>query len=269
LTVPVPPSSAAEPTDPATFTGLSEILRSWLWRTYDHLGRLLLCNLVWFFGVWGILGMVTKTPPAFWILLYLTACAYSVPWAYLTFAWTAGDGASWRDIGRVFRRYVLRALMLCLVFAVLMGIGVLNISFYLKWEGGMRYLAWTLTGIVAWLMVFTAGAAFYQWPILFFQDPPFLKVFYRSFLLFLGNSWTVLFLLLIAGVAATGFTLTMVPWALIGVVLLFSIQCVTLEKHLLRYKITYRDAPLEEVLERLGKERRRTWREFFKPWEAK
>jgi hypothetical protein len=53
----------------------------------------------------------------------------------------------------------------------------------------------------------------------------------------------------------------------LGFSFFFSLQCVALEKHYLKYRITYEDRPLPEVLEALERERQRGWREFWRPWE--
>jgi len=42
---------------------------------------------------------------------------------------------------------------------------------------------------------------------------------------------------------------------------------VALEKHFLKYRITYEDKPLEELVDILDRERQRGWRDFLRPWE--
>lgn len=278
-----PGTPEPEGDDPAPFTRLPDILRSWFWRYYDHLGRLLLYNIVWSV-VWlpivlfPILGAWFGSPEvplaARWAVVgvsYLAAGAVSFPWAYLVFRLFVAGSASLREVPHAFRRYFLKAMGLVLLSAAVWGAGLLSVGFYLGWRGGMDPLAMGLTGIVVWVLLFWTGACLYQWPILFFQDPPFWRIVYRSLLLFMANSWTVLFLLA-AGVGTAfmfTFVLKMFPWLLLGPVFFFSLQCMALEKHLLRYRITFGDAPLGEVLTRLHKERDRSWREFFKPWEAR
>ena len=263
-----PPADDPGP-DPAPWTRFPDILRTWFWRFYDHLGRLILYNLLWFFGLWALIGVAARTPVLYWPLFYLVACAYSLAWAYLVFRIILTGAGPLREAAAGWKRFALRALLLTLITGVLIVLGMLNLGFYLKWQGGWRFVGWVLTGVTVWLLLFWAGAALYQWPILFFQDIPFWKVLTRSFLLFMDNSGVVILSLFMGALLTVAFTLTMLPWMLLGPAFFFSFQCVALEKHLLRYRITYQDAPLGEVLERLEKERHRTWREFFRPWEAK
>lgn len=264
-----PPSG--EP-DPASYTNLPDLFRSWFWRYYDQLWRLILVNVFWFFAIWVLIGLVKDQPVRLWpLLLYLPACVVSFPCAFLVFRYFTAGSAALKELPGAFRRYFLKAMGLSVLSGLVLGAGVWNILFYLNWQEGMRPLGWGLTGLMTWLLLFWVGASLYQWPLLFFQNPPFLKILYRSFLLFMGNSWTALFLLAAGGVAAFLFTfvLKLIPWVFLGPVFFFSLQCMALEKHLLRYRITFEDAPLTDVLERLDKERNRSWREFFKPWEAK
>lgn len=231
-----------------------------------------LYNLLWFFGLWYFYALfAAKLPLVGQLPSLLAASLYSLLWAPLV-ARTMFDGSgSWKEWGRGWGRTAVRALLLVAISLGVYLLGVLNLRWYLGWEGGMRTLGWVLTGVTVWFLLFWTGAAFYQWPLLFFQDAPLSKILYRSILLFLSNSWATLFFLLWCGLWAFAFTfwLKLIPWALMGPVFFFSFQCVALEKHLLRYRITYRDEPIPDVLERLRKERNRTWREFFKPWETR
>jgi hypothetical protein len=110
---------------------------------------------------------------------------------------------------------------------------------------------------------------FYQWPILFFQNPPLEKLLCRSFLITLGSGPSSLFLLFFSAASAFLFFLGPFLWFFTGFVFLFSLYVVALEKHLLRYKITYRDKPIEDFLESIDIERQRGWRDIFKPWETR
>ncbi len=255
--------------DLPSYTRFADILRSWFWSLYDHLGHWVLYNLFWFFGLWLLLGVGKSCPSVWWPLFLLLACAYSLGWAYLTFQIVVTRSGSLKDIGPGFKRYAFKGIVLCLLSFFLVGLVALNLSFYLRWQGNLRVLGWILTGVTVWLLLFWLGASLYQWPLLFFQNPPLKKILYRSFLLFLDNSWMMLLSMALGGLFAFLFTVAMVPWALLGPVFFFSFQCVALEKHLLRYKITYGDQPVADVLGRIRKERSRSWREFFKPWEAK
>jgi hypothetical protein len=236
------------------------------------LGRLLLYNLLWFFGLWYFYALfASRLPLILQASSLLAASLFSLLWAYPVFRTMMGDGGGFREIGRDWGRFALRSTLLTAASGAVYLLGALNIRFFLQWQGAMQVLGWVLTGVTVWFLLFWTGASLYQWPLLFFQDVPLGRVLYRSFLLFLANSWSVLFFLLLGALSAYlfAFPLKMIPWSLLGLVLFFSFQCVALEMHLLRYRITFKDAPLREVLDRLEKERKRTWREFFRPWETR
>jgi len=236
------------------------------------LGRLLLYNLFWFFGLWYFYAAFAVHLPVLWQApCLLLASLYSLVWAIPVFRTMMDGTGSFREIGRGWGRFAIRSCVLVAISALIYLLGILNIRFYLQWQGGLQVVGWVLTGITVWFLLFWTGASFYQWPLLFFQDAPLPKLVYRSFLLFLANSWAVLFFLLLGFLSAFAFTfwLKMIPWAVLGPVFFFTFQCVALEKHLLRYRITFKDAPLGAVLELAEKERKRTWREFFRPWETR
>jgi hypothetical protein len=54
-----------------------------------------------------------------------------------------------------------------------------------------------------------------------------------------------------------------------GFVFLFSLYVVAIEKHFLRYKITYQNKPIDDFIKSMDLERQRDWRDIFKPWETR
>jgi hypothetical protein len=105
--------------------------------------------------------------------------------------------------------------------------------------------------------------------LLFFQNPPLVKILYKSLLLVFDN-YLVLLLVWVYGVGFVFlFTLLPVLWIFFGFVFFFSFQFILLEKHMLKYKIVYQQKDLSLVLAILEKEKKRSWRELLKPWEYK
>lgn len=263
----------------ARFSRWSEIFRSWFWRFYDHLFRLILYNFVWIFSCFGIgwavirlerfeiSKTITLIEALKFYVLFLVENAVSVGWAYAIFRIFIEGHGSWVDVWVGTRKYFWKAIGLSAVSGFLFFCGGGAIPFYFSLASINRFFAIFLVVFVAWILVLGLAAGVYQWPLLFFQNPPFLKILYKSLLLVLGNGFVSMGIICFFIVCFAFFSF--VPFLLffIGAVFFFSFQCVALEKGLLKYKIIYGDQPLLSVLERLEAEQQRGWRDFLKPWE--
>jgi len=199
--------------------------------------------------------------------LYLIENAFSIGWAYSVFKIFIGGHSKLSDIWTGTRRYFWKAMGLSALSGLILFFVIFNIHFYFSSEIMSRFLTLLLGSFAAWILLFWQAASLYQWPVLFFQNPPFFKILYKSTLLTLGNGLVSLGILFFFIVCFAFFLF--VPFLLffIGAVFFFSFQCVALEKSLLKYKITYGDKPLVPFLEYLEIERKRSWREILKPWE--
>ena len=258
------------------YSSWTNIFRSWFWRYYDHLGHLILYNLGWFstcfFIGWlafhyGLVGSAGKINLLGIYLFFLLETAISVGWAYLVFSVFNSDEESWAHVLTGVRKYFWKAMGLSALSGLATGFALYNVHFYFFLKSSHRFLDFALMGIVGWLLLFWLSSTLYQWPILFFQNPPFLKIFYRSFLLAMANSFVSLGILIFFAACFFLFSLSMVPWFFLGMTFFFSFQCVALEKHFLRYKIIYGNHSMENFLEILERERQRGWRDFLRPWE--
>ena len=260
----------------ASYCGWTALVRSWFWRYYDNLFVLIFLNLGWFvsgLAVFRIFLWAGRTPdlrqPHFLeiYLLYLAECAVALPWAYPVFRIFNEGMPGFRDLWKGLLAQVPKALGAAALWGAGVGAAVYNIFFYFFLHSAHRFLDFFLMGLVFWVLLFLLTMGFYLWPLVFFQNPPFPRIFYRSFLLALANGGANLASLLFLGFCAAFFSFFLFLWFFMGPVFFFAFQCVALEKHLLRYKIIYRDEPLEPFLERLEHEKDRGWRDFFKPWE--
>ncbi len=276
---PVPDSRPPDsPRDVADYARFSEIFLSWFWRSYDHLLRLLFYNFGWALTClcvgWLAIhaGIVDLSKPMdlarFFQFygLYLAESASSIGWAYGVFRIFIEGRAEWTDLWAGFRKYFLKAVGVSAVSGFLTGLGFYNLYFYFSLAQENRLLAVCLAALTLWMLLFWQAASLYQWPVLFFQNPPFYKIFYKSFLLVIGNGWVsmriLLFFTLCLGILFAAPFLAFFA----GLTLFFAFQCVTLEKNFLKYKITYGDKPLRPFLDQLEAERQRSWRELLKPW---
>lgn len=269
------PSQFSSP-ETSSYSRLVDVFTSWFWRFYDNLFRLILLNLGWFLTCFGIgwigwrLGLVGG-PERFNFLgicsLFLIEIIGSVGWAFLVFKIFNDGHASIGDLRSGMRKYFWKALGVSTISGPLIGIALYNIRFYFHLQSTHRFLDLILAGFIFWILLFWISATLFQWPILFFQNPPFWRIIYRSCLLVLGNGLTSLGVLVFFASCFFFFTLVPFLWFFIGPVFFFSFQCVLLEKHYLKYKITYEDKPLEPFLELLERERERGWRDILRPWE--
>lgn len=270
------PPNPSDEIETASFTGFLEIARSWFWRFYDHLFILLCVNLGWFltcFGVgWvairrGLLGPPGQLSVLGVYALYLMESMVSTGWAFLVSQLMNDGQASFKDIWLGIKKYFWKALGLSALSGFFAGLAIYNIYFYFHLQSAHRFVDLLMAGLIFWILAFWVSAALLQWPILFFQNPPFFRIYYRSCLLVLGNGLISFGSLIFFAVFFLLFDLAPFLWYFIGPVFFFSFQCVALEKHYLRYKITYGDKPLEPFLEVLEAERRRGWKDFLRPWE--
>lgn len=248
----------------------------WFWRYYDHLGHLLIYNLGWFltcFSVgwapiyFGKLGTIGKIHYPILYGLFLVESIFSVGWAFLVFKLFIQREASMIDLWLGLKKYLVKALGVAALSGLVTGIGIFSILFYFHLNSSHRFLDLLLMGFAFWALLFWISSVLYQWPILFFQNPPFFKIYYRSFLIVLSNGLLSLGILAFFSLSALVMFLAPFLWFFIGMVFFFSLPCVALEKQFLRYKITYGDKPLGPLLESLDRERERGWRDLLKPWE--
>ena len=274
-----PKPSEIPNSDLLSYTQFPQVLRSWFWRYYDHLGHLVLYNLGWFLTLFAAAWLsahfklwISFSPdgpqvkPWGLYLIFMIESGLSIAWAYLIFRIFNLAEGSFLEAWKGAFHYLPKALGLSALSGSVLVLGFYNIRFYYL-SGFSHVQNMAMAGVIVWLIFFWISAALYHWPILFFQDPPFLKILYRSFLLAMANGLGSLGIFLFLVLCFCLFSISIVLWFFLGFVFFFSFQCVLLEKHLLRYKITFGDKPLESFLDSLKAERQRGWRDFLKPWE--
>lgn len=264
--------------DVLSYSRWQEILRSWFWRFYDHLLRLILFNFGWAiccFGAGWLLVHFDLVEISKQLdlnrfirlyLLYLAESIVSVGWAFCVFKIFVESDGRFSDIWIGIRKYFWKAIGVSAISGFFIFLTVYNLYFYFSLAHISRFLILLLTAFTIWILFILLASCLYQWPVLFFQNPPFFKIFYKSFLLAAGNGLLSIGVLFFFAVCLVFFLF--VPFLLffISLVFFFSFQCVVLEKSLLKYKITYGNKSLAVFLEYLETERRRGWRDIFRPW---
>ncbi len=264
--------------DFSSYSRWQDIFRSWFWRYYDHLFLLTLYNFCWFSTCLGVgwfavfLGILSQNHQWNWLAIYLVfvlESAVSIPWALIVFKIFIEDKITLSGVWLDLHTYFWKALASMAFSGLFLGFSLYNLRFYYMLQVSSRFWIFILMGFVATFFLYVLMMTFYQWPILFFQNPTFGKLFYRSFLITLGTGPSSLLLLSFSAVSVFFFILAPFLWFLIGFVFLFSLFVSALEKHFFRYKITYQDKPASDVIKLIDLERQKNWRDIFKPWETR
>jgi hypothetical protein len=272
------PDEFSTEADIFSYSRWQDILRSWFWRYYDHLFLLTFYNFCRFsscFGLgWlaGLSGILNKNQHWNWLAIYLAyvlECAVSVPWALAVFKIFIEDTVGFSEVWTGLRLYFWKALASTTLSGLVLVLALYNLRFYSTLQVSSHFWIFILMGFVFTVFIYGLMMISYQWPILFFQNPPLRKLFYRSFLITLGTGPNSLFLLFFSAFAVFLFLIGPFLWFFTGLVFLFSLYVVALEKHLLRYKITYKDKLIADFLKLMDIERQRGWRDIFKPWEPR
>jgi uncharacterized membrane protein YesL len=245
---------------------ISTIYKKAFWNTYDHVGRLLLLNLLWA----GCFPLPTYL--AYWLLpldgqakigaiLLVGMLAHS-------FA-TTGVFAATADIVD-YRRFTLkqffargRALYLRALGINLLSIGVfyltyVSIRFYLALEGPAGVLGFFLVGVQVWIVLFILTMRIYLIPLLVKKDWGVFKLIKWSAILVVLRPVFSLLLLLQATAAAVIIGITIIG----AILILMSLASVFL------------NTMLREVLKELeasGEPKRRptSWKEIFEDERAR
>lgn len=225
--------------------------------------------MVWLAGLSGVLN---RNQHWIWLeiyLVYILECAVSVPWALVVFKIFIEDTVSLPELWADLRLYFWKAMVSTALSGLVLGLALYNLWFYSTIQVSSRFWVFVLMGFVVTVFLYGLLMTLYQLPILFFQNPSLGKLFYRSFFITLGTGPDSIFILFFSASAVFLFFLGPFLWFFTGFVFLFSLYVVSLEKHLLKYKITYQDKPIADFLKSIDIERQRGWRDIFKPWEIR
>jgi len=259
-----------------TLTNISNMFVSWFWRFYDNLFRLIFYNFIWFVNIYSV-GWLSLQVGHFrniwelnliWLyVVYLIECAISVGWAFIVFRVIIEGKSTFSDYLICFRKYFIKAMGVSALSGTIVVITFYNLCFYLHFQSFHCFFDILIVSSIILIFLLWAASTLFQWPILFFQDPPFWRIFYKSFLLVLSNGPVLLGMIVFLSLSLIVFLIMPFFWYFISMVFFFSLQCVVLEKLLLKYKITFENKPIEPILGVLRHESQRSWRELLRPWE--
>ena len=241
--------------------------RRFLWLFYDHLGGVVLCNLLWSlinipYAFLSYLVLQAGLSAGTWssvggIVLALITTFFSPPSLIVYWA-----GASWvrrrevhlKDAWSLLKSQFVRAQILQLILVVASISLMLNAAFYGDFAGLFGLF---LAALMGWLLVATGVIGLYSLPLLVTQDTGVWQTLRQSLLLavtHLGGSLKggVVFLLFLALGAVSGigfFCGFFVAWSL-------------------WFNTYLRGVLMEYTGESWGEEEERSLREIIRPWES-
>lgn len=246
---------------------MSDLLRRFLWAAYDHLGGLVLLNLLWT-GLslpWLLLAVLLvgwgggmgggRVLIAGLLSLELVLC--SPPTLLLFLAgrrWARDEEASPRELFDQWQRFAWRAQRLgLLVMGATLGL-LVNVFFYRQFAG---WGGLVLSGVMLWLLLAVGLIAVYLFPVLLSQDGGVWQTARQSLLLATDNIGISLGLLLVVALvlAVGAFSGLGLFCGLLAGLALFI--CVCFGKLLAKYTGEVPSAGP-----------RRSWRELIRPWDT-
>ncbi len=278
MDLPSPSDNPSPETDLFPYTRWQDVFRSWFWRYYDNLFKLILCNLGWFFCCFGttwlasLSGLWNRDASWYWAgiaVVYVLESALTFLWALPIFQIMVEGHFSWESYKSRIFRYFPKGIFAVILVGLFLGLAFFNLRFYFTLQSSSPIWVFVLAGFVVTLLVYGIMMTFYLWPILFFQNPPVGKLFYRAFMVTLGSGPSSLLILFFSTFWVLLFTLIPFLWFALGFGFLFALYCSALEKHFLRYRITLQGRTLETILQEIEAERKRGWRDILKPWETR
>jgi len=261
---------------------MGRVLRDSFWISYDHLGKLVAANVLWFLLCFGpmilaasIAQHVDPGARARTLVLgigvalsCLTLPSASGGMAHFTSLLVLKHDAQINDIFRGIRRYSVQSILCSLLAVIVWGVLATNIVFYWTVVGPKNFwLAAVLGGITIWIFAFYNVMLVYVPPLLVWRRAGVFGIFKLAALLTLDNVRLSfgLYLSLIAIILLSCFTLVgiiFLPAGVSGVVLN------TGYKQLVgRYEQQERERSGLEPLEQDDEYSGRGLRDILKPWE--
>jgi uncharacterized membrane protein YesL len=242
------------------------VLRGFLWVAYDHLGGLVLFNLVWT-GLslpWLVLGALLLGAGSEMgggrglaaALIALELVLISPPTLLLFLAarrWVREEEVRFGPLFAEWKRFAWRAQVLGILTVGATCALVVNVLFYRQFAG---WVGLALSGLMLWFFLGVVLLGLYLFPVLIAQEGSVWQTIRQSFLLMIDNIRLSLGLLL-----GTGCFLG------IGVVSGLGLFCGMLTALVLFVSIGFRSLLPKYTGEPFPEEGRRSWRELIRPWE--
>jgi len=151
---------------------LGKILSNTFWNFYDHLGLMILVNIMAFivmlpaFALPVVLWVMKEEPPQAWLSVALI-CLSTTPLALAGLGFVSrrlveeGE-ATWRDFFFGIRRLAYKAYLLFCLEAIVAAVVLANIAFYARMGQSSPWLALPLLGFAIWIFVLLVFSSQYS-----------------------------------------------------------------------------------------------------------
>jgi hypothetical protein len=245
---------------------LQLIIRKMFWTSFDHLWTNVLFSLIWiafnlpFAGALATLA-INHDYSVYWYIIFFNAFWLSPFAAGLSFAVLPqiNEEEGSRDIRRFFRgvgKFWKRSLVIYALATLFQLVAVNGIVFYLgKYAEDGSFLVLVLCGLILLVLAFFLLMQCNMNTVLVKQDETVSKVFYKSFLLVLGNPGTYLFM----AVLMVSVSIILV-FSIIGLLLIFPVF------HFLSWNIVVLALLSKYNPTITVKDDPRHFRNIFRPW---
>ncbi|MEW6751447.1 MAG: hypothetical protein AB1505_10795 [Candidatus Latescibacterota bacterium] len=243
------------------------MLRRFGWAAYDHLGGLVLLNLLWavlalpwLLAAYVGLQTAAAAGPA-WLVASIPLAAQGVllsPPSLLLFAaglrWASGQDTSLAELLAAVRPHVWRAQALGAAAVVLSGLAALDAAVYRHLAGWLGLL---FSGLMLWFLVAVAMVGLYAYPVLLTQQTGIVATVRHSFAIAMAN-------LRLTG----GLVLACLAFLVVGVLSGAGLFLGLLAAAVLLVSVCFRQLLTRYTGKPLPEEPPRTWRQVIRPWEA-
>ena len=157
---------------------LATIYKKTFWNTYDHIGQLILINLLWFlisplptFLCFRYLPFDGYTQITFVFLIGLLTHSYATGGLFALTARLADyQDVSLKDFFPAARAFYFRTLMLSLIFGGIFFLLTYSVGFYISVKIGFGLLGFFLAGIQVWIGAFCLLMQVYVKPLLYSRN---------------------------------------------------------------------------------------------------
>ena len=245
-------------------------LRKCGWTTYDHLGGIVLCSLLWdvlalpwlggaavmvgfglnMGGEWASQGLIVALVLA---VEFVLLAPPTVVFFVAGFSWSRQRDIEMRELVRSVGQYFVRIQLMGLMVMATTLLLLVNVFFYQQMGG---WFGLVLSGTMIWLLVALALLCLYLFPVLVAQNGGIKQTLGRSAFLALDNigpslGWLLVVLLVLALGVATG----------------IGIFCGFLAALALWLSIAMHQMEAKYGGEEVAAEPPRRWRDILRPWE--
>lgn len=271
---------------------LRRVLLGLFWDTYDHLGSVIVSNLLWFiFNLPSFIILVVilsnlQNLKQFFFLLPIPILILPTTTAglyHLSFQWILGKDASIKEMFLGMKIYFKRSIILFILQTFIIILAFINVGFYLRLAKTLGFVSLILTGLSVWVGIFLLLQSIYLFPVMVQKNFTVRKTFFSALYLLLDNLFfsvfiglIILLVFLFCFFSRVGFFLfMMIIIALLANGALFELQEKYDKKEKISDQLPEQEKPTSwhQILEKKEtpakkwRHANRGWKDIFRPWD--